>query len=166
MNFLKRLFAANKFVQSHQGRVGRNGLPLAHDTLRVDNFTGEHGAAVHGKLQNVNHFFAAIHLHVRARRHKEGTSLCLLGCSVIEQTPERSDGAIAFNGAIIDINNAGIGGGYFLPFGLGSKGRQKKKQTGSQSHAKFRCGRQTLWGRRILKKMRLGIHAPYYKVAH
>ena len=166
MNDLKRLFAANEFEQGNQRCVGWNGLPFAHDALRVDNFTRQHGATVHGELQNVNHFFAAIHFHVRACGHKESASLRLLRRSVIEQAPERSNGASSFNRAVIDINNAGIGGGNFLPFSLGGKRCQQHKQTGCHSHSEFRSGRQTLCGRRIFKKMGLGIHAPYYKVVH
>ena len=166
MNNLKRLFAANKLVKSHQWCVGGNGLPLSHHALRVDNFTREHGATVHGKLQDMDHFFAAIHLHVRARGHKECTPLRSLRCSVIEQTPKRPNRAVAFDAAVIDINNAGIGCGNFLPFSLGRKRSQKHKQTGCHSHSQFRSGPQPLWGRRILKKMGFGIHAPYYKVVH
>ncbi len=110
MNLLACLFTANKFVQCDQGRVGWNGLPLAHDALRVNNFTGQHGATVHGKLQNMHQLFAAVHFHVGARRHKEGAALSLLRRSVIEQAPERTNGAISFDGAVVDINNAGIGG--------------------------------------------------------
>ena len=146
MNDLKRLFAANEFEQGNQRCVGWNGLPFAHDALRVDNFTRQHGATVHGELQNVNHFFAAIHFHVRACGHKESASLRLLRRSVIEQAPERSNGASSFNRAVIDINNAGIGGGNFLPFSLGGKRCQQHKQTGCNSHSEFRSGRQTyIW---------------------
>jgi len=166
MNGLKGLFAANEFVKCHQGRVGGNGLPFAHHTLRVDNFTREHGAAVHRKLQNMNHFFAAIHFHVRACGHKESTSLRFLGCSVIEQAPKRSNGAIAFDGAVIDINNAGIGSSYFFPFGLSGKWRPKNKQTGNKRQANTQNSTQSWWGGRIFNKMVFGIHAPYYKVAH
>jgi hypothetical protein len=166
MNVLKGLFAANEFVKRHQGCVGRNGLPFAHHTLRVDNFASEHGATVHGKLQDVNHFFAAIHFHVRACRHKESPSLRFLRRSVIEQTPERSNGAIALDGAVIDINSARIGGGYFFPFGLSRKWRAKNKQTGNKRQANIQNSTQSLWGVRIFNKMVFGIHAPYYKVAH
>jgi len=166
MNDLRRLFAANEFVQGNQRRVGWNGLPFAHHTLRVDDFASEHGATVHRKLQDVNHFFATIHFHVRACRHKESPSLRFLRRSVIEQTPERSNGAIAFDGAVIDINSARIGGGYFFPFGLSRKWRAKNKQTGDKRQANTQNSTQSLWGGRIFNKMVFGIHAPYYKVAH
>jgi len=166
MNDLRRLFAANEFVQGNQRRVGWNGLPFAHHALRVDNFTRQHGATVHGELQNVNHFFSAIHFHVRACGHKESPSLRLLRRSVIEQAPERSNGASSLDGAVIDINNARIGGGYFLPFSLSSKRCQQHKQTGCHRYSEFRSGRQTLSGHWEFKNLRFGIHVPYYKVAH
>ena len=166
MTALKRLFAANEFVERHQGRIGGNGLPLAHHTLRVDNFTREHGAAVHGKLQDVNHFFAAIHFHVGASRYKKCTSLRFLGRSVIEQAPKRPNGAVAFDGAVIDINNARIGCGYFFPLSLGRKRCQQNKQTGRKRQANIQNSAPSVWESRIFQKMGFGIHAPYYKVAH
>ena len=166
MTALKRLFAANEFVERHQGRIGGNGLPLAHHTLRVDNFTREHGAAVHGKLQDVNHFFAAIHFHVGASRYKKCTSLRFLGRSVIEQAPKRPNGAVAFDGAVIDINNARIGCGYFFPLSLGRKRCQQNKQTSHKCQANIQNSAPSIWESRIFQKMGFGIHAPYYKVAH
>ncbi|MEY3062980.1 MAG: hypothetical protein RI994_2232 [Pseudomonadota bacterium] len=115
MKLTAGLFAADKFKKRNQGGVGRNSLPLAHDALRVNNFTSEHGATVHGKLQNMYqlfaavHFhvsarhqlFAAVHFHVSARRHKESAALSLLRRSVIEQAPEGTNGAISFDGAFV-----------------------------------------------------------------
>jgi len=142
MNLLACLFAANKFVQCDQGRVGWNGLPLAHDALRVNNFTGQHGATVHGKLQNMHQLFAAVHFHVSARRHKEGAALSLLRRSVVEQTPERTNGAISFDGAVVDINSAGIGGGHPLPFGTGSMWQAKRQAKDSSSTANFKISQK------------------------
>ena len=142
MNLLVCLFTANKFVECDQGRVGWNGLPLAHDALRVNNFTGQHGATVHGKLQNMHQLFAAIHFHVSARRHKEGAALSLLRRSVIEQTPERTNRAISLNGAVVDINNAGIGGGHPLPFGTGSMWQAKRQAKESSSNANFKIAQK------------------------
>ena len=166
MNLLNQLFAANKFKQGNQRCLGGNGLPFAHHALRINNFAGEHGATVHGKLQDMNHLFAAIHFHVRACGHKVSTPLSLLGGSVIEQAPKGSNGAVAFDGAVIDINYAGIGGGHFLPFCLRRMRRQKHQQTGHQGHAQFRSGLQTFCVRWKFKSFGFGIHAPYYKVVH
>ena len=142
MNLLACLFTANKFVQCDQGRVGRNSLPLAHDALRVHNFASEHGATVHGKLQNMHQLFAAVHFHVSARRHKESAALSLLRRSVIEQAPERTNGAISFDGAVVDINNAGIGGGHPLPFGTGSMWHEKRQAKDSSSNANFKIAQK------------------------
>jgi len=138
MNLLARLSAANKFVQCDQRRVGWNGLPLAHDALRVNNFTSEHGATVHGKLQNMHQLFAAVHFHVSARRHKESAALSLLRRSVIEQAPERTNRAVSLNGAVVDINNAGIGGGHLLPFGKCSVWQAKCQAKKPSNHANFK----------------------------
>ena len=138
MNLLTCLFAANKFVECDQGRVGWNGLPLAHDALRVNNFTGQHGATVHGKLQYMHQLFAAVHFHVSARRHKERAALSLLRRSVIEQTPERTNRAISLYGAVVDINNAGIGGGHPLPFGTSSMWQAKCQAKKPSSNANFK----------------------------
>ena len=142
MNLIDCLFAADKFKKRNQGGVGGNGLPLAHDALRVNNFTGQHGATVHGKLQNMHQLFAAIHFHVSARRHKEGAALSLLRRSVIEQTPERTNRAISLNGAVVDINNAGIGGGHPLPFGTGSMWQAKRQAKESSSNANFKIAQK------------------------
>ena len=142
MNLLACLFIANKFVQCDQGRVGWNGLPLAHDALRVNNFTGQHGATVHGKLQNMNQLFAAVHFHVSARRHKESAALSLLRCSVIEQAPERTNWAISFDGAVVDINNTGIGASHPLPFGTDSMWRAKRQAKEPSSNANFKIAQK------------------------
>ena len=142
MNLLACLFTANKFVQCDQGRVGWNGLPLAHDALRVNNFTGQHGATVHGKLQNMHQFFAAVHFHVSARRHKESAALSLLRRSVIEQAPERTNRAISFDGAVVDINNAGIGASHPLPFGAGSMWHAKRQAKEPSSNANFKIAQK------------------------
>ena len=142
MNLIGCLFAANKFEECDQGRVGWNGLPLAHDALRVNNFTGQHGATVHGKLQNMHQLFAAVHFHVGACRHKEGAALSLLRRSVIEQTPERTNGAISFDGAVVDINNARIGSGNPLPFGTGSMWQAKCQAKESSSKTNFKIAQK------------------------
>ena len=164
MNQLACLFAANKFVQCDQGRVGWNGLPLAHHALRVDNFTREHGATVHGKLQNVHHFFAAIHFHVCASGHKISTALRLLWRSVIEQAPKRTNGAVSFDGAIVDINNARIGGGDSLPFGMCSHGRYQSHQKGGKSYSPLKSAKESAFSDRIFQSVFNSIHARYYKV--
>ena len=164
MNLLARLFTANKFEKIDQGCVRGNGLPFAHHTLRVDNFAREHGAAVHGELQDVHHFFAAIHFHVRSRRHKVSTSLRLLWRSVIEQAPERSNGAVSFDGAIVDINNARIGGGYFLPFGARSLRCQQRQQHDSKRYAPSKGVKESALSGRIFHSQCNVVHAPYYKV--
>ena len=164
MNLFDGLLTANKFEKIDQGCVGGNGLPFAHDALRVDNFTGEHGATVHGKLQNMHHFFAAIHFHVRSRRHKVSASLRLLWRSVIEQAPERSNGAVSFDGAIVDINNARIGGGYFLPFGMRSRWRNKCQQHGCNSNTPLYKAKASVFNQEVFQSMCDVIHARYYKV--
>ena len=142
MNLLACLFAADKFKKRNQGGVGRNSLPLAQDTLRVHNFASEHGATVHGKLQNMHQLFAAVHFHVGARRHKESAALSLLRRSVIEQAPERTNGAISFDGAVVDINNAGIGASHPLPFGTGSMWQAKRQAKDSSSNANFKISQK------------------------
>jgi hypothetical protein len=165
MNLLACLFTANKFVKCDQGRVGWNGLPLAHDALRVNNFTGQHGATVHGKLQNMHQLFAAVHFHVGARRHKVGAALSLLGRSVIEQAPERTNGAISFDGAIVDINNAGIGGSHPLPFGVSRLRSQKHQKQYDRCHAPLNSSKANTFGDWVLKGVCKWVHALYYKVA-
>jgi len=97
---------------------------------------------VHGKLQNMHQLFAAVHFHVSARRHKESAALSLLRRSVIEQAPERTNGAISFDGAVVDINNAGIGGGHPLPFGTGSMWQAKRQAKDSSSNANFKISQK------------------------
>ncbi len=157
---LKTWFAnlfANVFEERHQGCVGRNGLPFAQYALRVDNLAGEHGAAVHRELQDVNRLLAAIHFHVRASGHKICAALRLLGCFVIEQTPKRAVVAGLFDGAIVNVDGARIVGDDFLPFGMcGMRGQQHQ-------HTDRRCD-QEFHG--TFLSLDLGIHAPYYKVVH
>ena len=164
MNFEAGLFTAHKFEKSHQGRVGGNGLPFAHDALRVNNFACEHGAAVHGKLQNVNHFFAAVHFHVRAGGHKESTALRLLRRSVIEQTPKRTNGTVSFDGAIVDINNARIGGCDSLPFGMCSHRRYEGHQHGRKNYSPLKSAKESAFSGRIFQSVFNSVHARYYKV--
>ena len=164
MIFEAGLFTADKFEKSDQGRVRGNGLPFAHDALRVDNFTREHGAAMHRKLQNMNHFFAAVHFHVRAGGYKESTALRLLRRSVIEQTPKRTNGPVALNGAVVDINNARIGGCDSLPFGMCSLGCQQEKQQCSNYNAYSKSAKESVSGSLIFQCVSSGVHARYYKV--
>jgi len=165
MNLLACLFIANKFVQCDQGRVGWNGLPLAHDALRVNNFTGQHGATVHGKLQNMHKLFAAVHFHVSARRHKVGAALSFLGGSVIEQAPERTNGAVSFDGTVVDVNNTGIGGGHPLPFSESRLRSQKHQKQQGQSHTPLNSSKAATFGYGIFKGVCKWVHALYYKVA-
>ena len=164
MNFFAGLFTANKFEKIDQGCVWGNGLPFAHDALRVNNFTGQHGAAVHGKLQNVHHFFAAIHFHVCASRHKVRTALCFLRRSVIEQAPKRSNGAVSFDGAIVDINNARICGGDFLPFGVCDHRRYQGHQHPGNSYSPLKSAKESAFSGRIFRNVFNSVHARYYKV--
>ena len=164
MNLFGSLFAANKFKQTDQGCVGGNGLPFAHHTLRVDNFACEHRATVHGKLQNMNHFFAAIHFHVCSSGHKVSTTLRLLWRSVIEQTPKRSNRTVSFDGAVVDINNAGIGGGDSLPFGMCSHRRCECQQHSCNSNTPLKNAKAFALRGDVFQIMCNVIHARYYKV--
>ena len=166
MNLLACLFTANKFVQCDQGRVGRNSLPLAHDALRVHNFASEHGATVHGKLQNMHQFFAAIHFHVCAGRNIVGAALSFLRRSVIKQAPERTNGATSFDGAVVDINNAGIGGGHPLPFGMRSVWHPKSQCRSNQYQNLLQGFYKSALGVLGFKGGFYDSHAPYYKVVH
>ena len=166
MNLFAKLFTAHKFEKGDQGRVRGNGLPFAHHALRVDNFTREHGAAVHGKLQNVHHFFAAIHFHVSSSGHKVSTTLRLLWRSVIEQTPKRSNRTVSFDGAVVDINNAGIGGGDSLPFGMCSHGRYQSHQKGGKSYSPLKSAKESVFSGQIFQSVFKVIHARYYKVEY
>jgi len=144
----------NKFEQRHQGGVGRNGLPFAHHALRVNDFASQHRTAVHRELQDMNHFFAAVHFHVRACRHKVSTALSLLWRFVIEQTPERSNVAGSFDIGRVDVNRTCIVSEHFLPLSMRGLRCKQQKQTGYQSSGKFKA----------FHLLSLGIHAPYYKV--
>ena len=164
MNLLARLFSANKFEKTDQGCVRGNGLPFAHHALRVDNFARQHGAAVHGKLQDVHHFFAAIHFHVCASGHKISTPLRLLWRSVIEQTPKRSNGAVSFDGAVVNINNARIGGGDFLPFRMRNHWRHQRQQHGCNSNTPLKNAKESALSGDVFQIVCNVIHARYYKV--
>lgn len=164
MKQIQTLFATHKFVHIDQGCIGRDALPFAHDTLRVDDFASQHGACVHRKLQNMNGFFAAIHFHVSARRNIKSTALRFLGASVVEQTPEGPDGACAFDGGIVHVNDARVGGGDLLPFGMRSMRRQHHQRSGCSGHGLFQKVRKSavagLCSRGDLNES----HTPYYKV--
>ena len=164
MNLFASSFTANKFEKIDQGCVGGNGLPFAHHTLRVDNFACEHRATVHGKLQNMNHFCAAIHFHVCSSGHKVSTTLRLLWRSVIEQTPKRSNRTVSFDGAVVDINNAGIGGGDSLPFGMCSHRRCECQQHGCNSNTPLKNAKAFALRGDVFQIMCNVIHARYYKV--
>ena len=169
MKPIQSLFTANKAIHIDQRRIGGDALPLAHHALRVNDFTRQHGASVHGKLQDVNGFFAAVHFHVRARRDIESTALRFLRRPVIEQAPKRANGAIAFDAAIVNVDGARIGGGDLLPFCASSKWRQQ-----GQDEHKWQNKCKALFQRFCkfaMASLRLqgglnDIHAPYYKVVH
>ena len=164
MNAMQHLFTANEAEQIDQGCVGGNGLPFTHHTLRVDDFARQHRATVHRELQNVHHLFAAVHFHVRARRNIKSTALRFLGTPVVEQTPEGPDGACAFDGGIVDINDARVGGGDLLPFGMRSMRCQHDQRGGCSGHGLFQKVRKSavagLCSRGDLNES----HTPYYKV--
>ena len=166
MKTLQTLFTAHKAKQVDQGCVWGNGLPFAHHALRVDNFASQHGAAVHRELQDVNHLFAAVHFHVRASRHIVSTALRLLGSSVIEQTPEGTNGARSFDGAVVDINDARIGGGDLLPFSMRSMGCPKSQHSGNNEQTLFQRFYQSALAGLGFQGGVCDIHAPYYKVVN
>jgi len=166
MNLIACLFAADKFKKRNQGGVRGDGLPLAHHALRIDNFTREHGATVHGKLQNMHQFFSAVHFHVGAGRHKIGAALSLLRRSVIKQAPERTNRAISFDGAVVDINNAGIGGGHLLPFGMRSDGHPKSQNGSNKDQALLPSFYKSALAGLGFKGVLYDSHEPYYKVEH
>lgn len=165
MKHFQKLFAANKAIDTDQGCVGRNALPFTHDALSVNDFASQHGAGVHGKLQDVDRLFTAVHFHVRASRHIKSTTLRFLGRSVIEQTPKRANGTVSFNAAIVNVDGARIGGGNPLPFRLSSMGRQQG-QHGKQCHTLFQKVCNFALASLRLKGVLNDIHAPYYKVEH
>ena len=164
MKAMQHLFTANVFEQIHQRGVGWNGLPFTHDALRVNDFAGEHGATVHRELQNVHHLFAAVHFHVRARRNIKSTALRFLGCSVIEQAPKRSNGARTFDGAIVHIDDARVGGGDFLPFGMCNMGRKKATQYGHNCSDCFQIAVELASKFKMIQSFVYSNHGPYYKV--
>ncbi len=155
---------ADLIEQGYQRCVGRDGLPLAHHALRVNDFAGQHGATVHRELQNVNHLLATIHFHVRACGHKISATLCFLGRFVIEQAPERPHIARFFDGARVDVNRARIVGDHFLPFRMSCIGGEKQNQTGYQGGKGFQSAPKSVRQRCAFQFLGLGIHAPYYKV--
>jgi hypothetical protein len=84
---------------------------------------------------------------------------------VIQQTPKRPNGPRAFDGTIVDINDARIGGGNFLPIGVRMKWQQK---------GPCRAGNDHTWFGKYLNKTLASLHfgrelgnshAHYYKVA-
>ena len=158
------LFTANVFEQIDQRRVGRNALPFTHDALRINDFTRQHGATVHRELQHVHHFFAAVHFHVRACGHVKRATLRSLRRVVIEQAPERSDGACAFDGGIVHVNDARVGGGDLLPFGMRSMRCQHDQRGGCSGHGLFQKVRKSaVAGLRCWGDLNES-HTPYYKV--
>ena len=154
----------NKIEQGHQGRVGRYGDPLAHDTLRVNDFTGQHGATVHRELQDMNHRFAAVHFHVRACRHKVSTALSFLGSLVIEQAPKRPNIARLFDVGRVNVNRARIVSEHFLPLSVGHIGCEEQSQTAHQSSHEFQSRSKTSGGCWVFHFLSLVFHGPYYKV--
>ena len=166
VNLSACLFTADKFKKRNQRGVGGNGLPLAQHALRVNNFAGEHGATVHGKLQNMHQFFAAIHFHVCAGRNIVGAALSFLRRSVIKQAPERTNGATSFDGTVVDINNAGIGGGHPLPFGMRSVWHPKNQGRSNQYQNLLQGFYKSALGVLGFKGSFYDSHAPYYKVVH
>ena len=112
-----KLARTNRFVKFFQRRIWRNGLPIAHDALRVNDFTCQHGSCVHRKRQNVHGFLAAINFHVRACRLVVHASGGFLGQPVIQNTPKTTDVARFFNGTHIQVVSAGIDGVKFGPIG-------------------------------------------------
>jgi len=158
------LFTANVFEQIDQRRVGRNALPFTHDALRINDFTRQHGATVHGELQHVHHFFAAVHFHVRACGHVKRASLRSLRRFVIEQAPERSDGACALDGGVVHVNDARIGGGDLLPLGMRRMRCQDDQRRGGSGQSVFQKVRNAaLAGLRCRVDLNES-HTPYYKV--
>ena len=154
----------NVLEQRHQRGVGRDGLPLAHHTLRVDDFAGQHGATVHRELQDVNHLLAAIHFHVRACGYKISAALRFLGRFVIEQTPERADIARLLDVGIVNVNRTRIVGQYFLPLSMRSMRCKEQHQAACQQRSRFQSTSKTVRARWIFVGMGFGFHAPYYKV--
>jgi len=164
VNMSACLFAADKFKKRNQGGVGWNSLPLAQHALRVNNFASEHGATVHGKLQNMHQLFAAVHFHVSAGRNIVGAALSFLRRSVIKQAPERTNRATSFDGTVVDINNAGIGGGHPLPFGMRSVWQPKSQGRRYQYQNLFQGFYKSALAVLGFKGSLYDSHAPYYRV--
>jgi len=115
---LFKLARANHSVKFFQGCIWRNGLPIAHDALRVNDFTSQHGPSVHGEGQNVHRFLAAINFHVRASRLVVHASGGFLRQPVIQNTPKTSDVARFFNRIQIQVVSAGFNGVKLGPIGF------------------------------------------------
>lgn len=165
MKQIQTLLATHKFVHIDQGCIGRDALPFAHDTLRVNDFASQHGACVHGELQNMHRFFAAIHFHVSARRNIKSTALRFLRRPVIEQTPERANRARSFDAGVIDVNGARVGGRHLLPFGLCGAGSQEASQRESYRSTQLAGIFQALTElAKVQKRKVCNVHKPYYKV--
>ena len=114
---LFKLARTNHSVKFFQRGVWRNGLPIAHDALRVNDFTSQHGPSVHGERQNVHRFLAAINFHVRACGLVVHTSGGFLRQPVIQNTPKTSDVARFFNRIQIQVVRAGFNGVKLRPIG-------------------------------------------------
>ena len=114
----RTLARANHSVKFFQGCIWRNGLPIAHDALRVNDFTSQHGPSVHGEGQNVHRFLAAINFHVRACRLVVHASGGFLRQPVIQNTPKTSDVARFFNRIQIQVVSAGFNGVKLGPIGF------------------------------------------------
>ena len=115
---LFKLARANHSVKFFQGCIWRNGLPIAHDALSVNDFTSQHGPRVHGERQNVYRFLAAINFHVRASRLVVHASGGFLRQPVIQNTPKTSDVARFFNRIQIQVVSAGFNGVKLGPIGF------------------------------------------------
>ena len=114
-----KLSGANHFVKFFQWCVWRNGLPIAHDALCVNDFPFEHGRCVHRERQNVHRFLTAINFHVRACGLVVHTSGGFLRHPVIQNTPKTSDVARFFNPVQIQVVSTGVNGINLGPIGLG-----------------------------------------------
>ena len=114
-----KLARTNRFVKFFQRRIWRNGLPIAHDALRVNDFTCKHGRCVHRERQNMHGFLPAINFHVRACGLVVHTSGGFLRQPVIQNAPKTSDVARFFNPVQIQVVSAGVNGVNLGPIGLG-----------------------------------------------
>ena len=111
---------ANHPVKFFQRCVWRNRLPIAHDALRVNDFTCQHGPCVHREGQNVHRFLPAINFHVRASRLVVHTSGGFLRQPVIQNTPKTPDVARFFYRIQIQVVSAGFNGVKLGPISLGA----------------------------------------------